>query len=160
MLRLKYYGRRKPLDVSVTLPSANIQVYFEELVLSLWDALLIFLIELCTLFSSGCPCILAIFFFSPLVSYGVMAILYPLVCPNSVSCYVWIICRLPWICANASNFLLIMCLFLLSLHTTFKMFLGYLLIKKIKAEDVIGWFLIPKAFILARLWVGIAEDVV
>ncbi|XP_027154089.1 protein EI24 homolog isoform X1 [Coffea eugenioides] len=26
----------------------------------------------------GCPCILAIFFFSPLVSYGVMAILYPL----------------------------------------------------------------------------------
>ncbi|KAL3538520.1 hypothetical protein ACH5RR_001886 [Cinchona calisaya] len=26
----------------------------------------------------GCPCIIAIFFFSPLVSYGVMAILYPL----------------------------------------------------------------------------------
>lgn len=28
---------------------------------------------------SGNPCVLAIFFFSPLVSYGVMAMLYPLV---------------------------------------------------------------------------------
>jgi hypothetical protein len=27
----------------------------------------------------GSPCVLAIFFFSPLVSYGVMAILFPLV---------------------------------------------------------------------------------
>ena len=28
---------------------------------------------------AGSPCVLAIFFFSPLVSYGVMAILFPLV---------------------------------------------------------------------------------
>lgn len=29
---------------------------------------------------SGSPCVLAVLFFSPLVSYGVMAILFPLVC--------------------------------------------------------------------------------
>lgn len=33
---------------------------------------------------SGSPCVLAIFFFPPLVSYGVMALLFPLVHPHDL----------------------------------------------------------------------------